>query len=91
MIGFVFRSPALLPNQLSLVRYVVSCCSADALPYGVMCEVKDGGKYKEDQWLQVQGIVQMGKYEDRPVAMIKVVSAKQIQPPENPYIFPPSQ
>ncbi|BBB90282.1 MAG TPA: TIGR03943 family protein [Methylomusa anaerophila] len=91
MTGFVFRSSALLPNQLDLVRYVITCCSADALPYGVLCEIKDADKYEDGKWLQVQGVIQMGKYEDQTVGTVKVVSAKEIVPPENPYVFPPAQ
>ncbi|WP_094603138.1 Putative two-component membrane permease complex subunit [Sporomusa silvacetica DSM 10669] len=89
--GFVFRSSGLMPNQLDLVRYVISCCAADARPFGVLCELKDADKYEDGKWLQIQGIVQMGKYEDQTVSMVKVVTAKEIKSPGDPYVFPLAQ
>jgi len=88
MTGFVFRSPGLANNQLSLVRYVILCCTADTLPYGVMCEVPDAKKYPDGSWLSIEGIVQMGTYKNENVAAIKITSAKQISEPKKPYIFP---
>jgi len=88
MTGFVFRSPALTTSQLSLVRYVITCCVADSLPYGVMCEVKDAKNYPDGTWLSIEGTVQMGKYEDTDTPFIKVTSLKQIEAPKKPYVFP---
>lgn len=88
MTGFVFRSPALTTNQLSLVRYVIMCCTSDTLPYGVLCETPDAKKYPDGTWLSIEGIIQMSTYEDKKVATIKITGAKQIKEPKNPYIFP---
>ncbi|MBP2656949.1 MAG: hypothetical protein H6Q73_4518 [Firmicutes bacterium] len=55
MTGFVFRPPGITNNQFSLVRYVIVCCPSDALPYGVLCEVKDASKYKDGTWLSIKG------------------------------------
>jgi putative membrane protein len=88
MTGFVFRSPGLKSNQLSLVRYVIVCCTSDTLPYGLMCEVPDAQKYPEGSWLTIEGVLQMSTFEDRDVPAIKVTSAKSIDKPKNPYIFP---
>ena len=88
MTGFVFRSPGLANNQLSLVRYVILCCTSDTLPYGVMCEIPDAQKYPDGSWLAIEGIVQMSTYEDKDVSVIKIKSAKKIDQPQKPYIFP---
>ncbi len=91
MTGFVFKPPEAANNQFSLVRYVVVCCTADALPYGVLCELKDAAKYKEGTWLTIKGVVQKTKYEDRSVPAIKITSLRQVPKPKEPYVFPPSQ
>lgn len=88
MTGFVFRSPGLKNNQLSLVRYVIMCCTSDTLPYGVLCEVPDANKYPDGSWLTVEGIIQMSTYENKDVPAIKIISARQIKEPQKPYIFP---
>ncbi len=91
MTGFVFRQPGTTNNQFSLVRYVIMCCTADALPYGVLCEIKDAAKYEEGSWLSIRGIIQKTTYEDQTVPVIKITSIKQVQEPKNPYVFPPGQ
>lgn len=89
--GFVFRGPADTGTQFSLVRYVVVCCTADALPYGILCETKDAAKYQNGTWLSIKGIVQTSKYEEQTVPSIKITSLQQVSEPKNPYVFPLSQ
>lgn len=91
MTGFVFRSPSLTNSQISLVRYVIACCVADSLPYGVMCEIEDAKNYPDGTWLSIEGTVQMGHYEDKDIPFIKVTSVKQIETPRKPYVFPYNQ
>lgn len=88
MTGFVFRSPGLASNQLSLVRYVIMCCTADSLPYGLMCETTEAQKYPNGSWLSIQGVIIMSTYEGKDVPAIKITSSKQIKEPTDPYVFP---
>lgn len=88
MTGFVFRSPGLSDNQLSLVRYVIVCCAADALPYGVMCETKDAKQYPDGTWLTGKGILEMGHYKDQTTPVLRLTSVQVIKEPEKPYVFP---
>lgn len=89
MTGFVFKPPKLAPNQFSLVRYVVVCCTADALPYGILCELTAGTGYEEGTWLTVKGRIRQASYEDQMVPSIQITSVKKIPEPEKPYVFPP--
>ncbi|MEN6412911.1 MAG: TIGR03943 family protein [Veillonellales bacterium] len=91
MTGFVFRPPGITKNQFSLVRYVIVCCTADALPYGVLCECKNGEKFKDGTWLSIKGVIQQSNYEDKVVPAIKITSLKQVKEPQTPYVFPPNQ
>lgn len=88
MTGFVFRSPGQSRNQFSLVRYVITCCTADALPYGILCESKSPEQYPDGTWLEVQGVVQTGQDDDGSVGMIQLASIKKITQPKHPYVFP---
>lgn len=88
MTGFVFRSPGLASNQISLVRYVVMCCTADSLPYGIMCEGTDTENYPDGTWLSIVGRVQMSTYEDKNVPTIKITSLQKIEAPQEPYVYP---
>lgn len=86
--GFVFRGPEYSDSQFSLVRYVIVCCTADALPYGILCEVKDAAKYNDGTWLTIQGVVQTTKHGNESVPTIKITSMQQVPEPKEPYVFP---
>ncbi|CUH94990.1 hypothetical protein P22_1059 [Propionispora sp. 2/2-37] len=86
--GFVFRSPGLAENQLSLVRYVIVCCVADALPYGVMCETDDAKQYPDGTWLTGKGTLEMSHYKGQTTPVLKLTSIQVIKEPEKPYVFP---
>jgi putative membrane protein len=88
MTGFIFRSPGLANNQISLVRYVVMCCTADSLPFGVMCEGIEPQKYPDGTWLSIEGIIQMSTYDNKDTAAIKVTSLQKIEAPKDPYVYP---
>jgi putative membrane protein len=91
MTGFIFKSPSDANNQFSLVRYVIVCCTADALPYGVLCELDKADTYLEGTWLNVSGVIAKTKYEDKDVPTVKITSLKKVDQPKNPYVFPPAQ
>lgn len=91
MTGFVFKPPEAKANITSLVRYVIVCCTADAVPYGVLTELGEAGKYKDGTWLSIKGIIQQSTSEGRIGPVIKVTSWQQVKEPKNPYVFPPSQ
>lgn len=87
MTGFVFRSPD-TTGQLSLVRYVITCCVADSLPYGVTCEIKNAENYADGTWLSIEGNLKIRQQENKTIPFIKVTSVKQIEAPKKPYVFP---
>ena len=86
--GFVFRNPELAKNQISLVLYVVMCCTADSLPYGVMCEGANVENYPDGTWLSIEGVIQMSKYEEKDVPAVKITSLQPIKEPKEPYVYP---
>ncbi|MCC5465894.1 TIGR03943 family putative permease subunit [Pelosinus baikalensis] len=88
MTGFVFQIPGLANDQISLVRYVVMCCTADSLPYGVMCEGIEIQKYPDGTWLSIEGIIQMVTYDGKDAASIKITSLQKIEAPKDPYVYP---
>lgn len=88
MTGFVYKFPGHKPNEFALVRYVITCCTADALPYGVLVENKDAEQYQMGQWVEVPGVLEKGDYDGSPIAEIRATSVKKILQPQEPYVFP---
>lgn len=88
MDGFVFQSLELANSQISLVRYVVMCCTADSLPYGLMCEGIETKKYPDGTWLSIEGIIRRSTYDGKDAATIKITSLQKIEAPKDPYVYP---
>ncbi|SFG14510.1 putative membrane protein [Desulfotomaculum arcticum] len=88
MLGFVVKDQKFQAEQFGLVRYVITCCSADALPAGFLCEYTSAPDFNEGDWLNIRGTIELGKYEGETAPVIKVASISAAQQPENPYIYP---
>ena len=87
MTGFAFKNKADPGNYASLVRYIVNCCTADAVPYGILCDTNDF-QFENEKWYEVQGILQNYTYKGKNILVIKVDWAKQIDQTKSPYVFP---
>jgi len=88
MLGFVLKGQKYLSNQFGLVRYIITCCSADALPDGFICEYKNASSFIKGDWLNIRGTIELGKYEGKTIPVIKVTSVSTAEEPQNPYIYP---
>ncbi|MDF9408864.1 MAG: hypothetical protein A4E52_01981 [Pelotomaculum sp. PtaB.Bin013] len=88
MIGFVLKEQKFTTDQFGLVRYVITCCSADAMPDGFMCEYKNASNFREGDWLNIRGTIQLGKYEGNTIPVIRITAFSKAQEPQNPYIYP---
>ncbi|MFZ5641037.1 MAG: hypothetical protein ACOY4Q_10165 [Bacillota bacterium] len=43
--GFIYIDETLKPNQFGVVRYTISCCTADATVTGFLCETSKPVQY----------------------------------------------
>lgn len=86
--GFVYRQPDYAANRFGLVRFVVNCCTADAILDGMICEAEDALKYADGSWLQVRGTVALDNYDGQEIPVINIISLEPVEEPANPYIYP---
>lgn len=86
--GFVYREDNMPNNQFVVGRFAVSCCSADATPYGVMIDFPTAQSYPKDMWVKVTGIIQNGSYNGNDIFTIKATQIEKITTPDSPYIYP---
>lgn len=85
--GFVYKSPNFNDDQFVLVRYLITCCTADASPYGLFSETKEAGQYNQGDWITVQGVVTTTKINNIDNPAIAVSSIQRIEKPLNPYVY----
>ncbi|MDU0205433.1 MULTISPECIES: TIGR03943 family putative permease subunit [Paenibacillus] len=86
--GFVYREDNMASNQFVVGRFAVSCCSADATPYGVMIDFPTAETYPKDMWVKVTGTVQNGSYNGNDIFIIKATQIDKIEAPSSPYVYP---
>ncbi|WP_052486913.1 TIGR03943 family putative permease subunit [Gordoniibacillus kamchatkensis] len=86
--GFVYRQDDLQPDQLIVGRFAVSCCSADASPYGVLVEFPNAKAFAKDTWVKVTGTIEKGHYHDNDIFKVNAAKIEKIAAPKTPYVYP---
>lgn len=87
--GMVHRDKGMRDNQFAVTRLLLICCAADAVPVGLICESEDGCPVAEGAWVRVEGTLEEGVYMQRPLTILKVTAVDAIEPPPQPYVYPP--
>lgn len=86
--GFVYRDDTIGDGQFVLGRFAVQCCAADAIPYGIVVESPDAGKYASDKWMTVTGTLAKTTVDGGEVLLLKADAAAGIEPADDPYVYP---
>lgn len=82
--GFVTTDSTTPANEFVLTRFLISCCVADALSATVRVVGAPPGKFKEDQWVRVEGAMY-------PLGREVIVDASEVvgvNRPKHPYLNP---
>lgn len=85
--GMVLHDPGSVPSgDVMVLRYLVTCCIADARPVGLIVRDTSHGALKDNQWVTVTGTMAQDSTGGQKVA---VVAPKQITVVKsgNPYIY----
>ena len=83
-VGFVTRDSSMPANEFVLTRFLISCCVADALSAEVRVVGAPPGRFKQDEWVKVEGTLY-------PLGREVIVDAGEIAPvprPKKPYLSP---
>lgn len=86
--GFVYRTEEMNPAQFAIGRFAMSCCSADASPYGVLAEYPNAATYSEDTWVKVTGTIEKKPFNGTDIMALKVEKVQRIQEPTNKFVYP---
>lgn len=86
--GFVYKDKRFGENHFLVMRFVVSCCVADANVLGLLV---DGGKttnLENDQWVEVAGVFASSDLPNWKLPIVINAQVVQAQPPNQPYLYP---
>lgn len=86
-IGFVYKDENMSDDSFALLRFVITCCAADAQPIGVMVESENISYLENDQWVRVNGIVQIKEKEGERVLTIIADDVDSIPKPKEQYLY----
>jgi putative membrane protein len=86
--GFVYREGSMGLQQFGVSRFAISCCSADASPYGVMVNFGKASTLATDEWVTVTGKLGTMMYNGNEIIKIDVSKVSKIVPPKDPYVSP---
>ncbi|MNH72471.1 hypothetical protein D3C87_1183020 [compost metagenome] len=86
--GFVYREPSMKPNQFVIARFNIQCCTADAMPLGVLVEMNGGDQLKTDSWVHLSGKLGETSYGGNQVLKLDAEKAQPISAPDNVYVQP---
>jgi putative membrane protein len=71
-----------------LMRWVMWCCAADAVPASVAMNGNLGGTWKDQQWLDVTGTARFPSTMGQVIPQIDVTSVKKTDEPDEPFLSP---
>lgn len=79
--GLVYRPEIMPENYLTLFRFAIFCCAADALPVWVFVENPDVAAFGDDNWIRVDGTVRIVNFNGTDVPVIKADTILKTMPP----------
>lgn len=89
-IGYIYRVIDFEDNQFVLARdMLINEERTQSVVVGFLSEYKDVQNFKDGDWIELTGVVEMGKYHNKEIPIIKVKDIQQTSEPENPFVFPP--
>ncbi len=88
MLGFVIRNKDFAPQEFGLIRFIITCCTADASPVGFILKSKDAVDYKDGTWINIQGVIEVDNYDQQVVPVIEATSIERAAQPSDPYVYP---
>lgn len=87
--GMVYRPDIMPPNYLTLFRFAIFCCAADALPVWLFVENPDVTAFDDENWIRVDGTVTVVHFNGTDVPVIKAdtIEKKIVPPTAEQYLF----
>ena len=89
--GYVYRLMDFKENQFVLARdMLINEEGTQSVVVGFLVEYKDANNFKNGEWINATGVIEMGKYHNKEIPVIKADYIKQVKALENPFVLPPS-
>lgn len=89
--GFVYRVYDLNKEQFILGRNMIISSDFQTVVVGFLCHYKDAIKFKDSMWIELEGKITKGSYHGSDMPILEVNSIKEIEKPNDEYVYPPNE
>jgi putative membrane protein len=86
--GFVYRRAGQPSDEFLLSRFIVRCCTADAMAFSFPVHDSRGPSLARDTWVQVTGAIREGGTAGAVGPFVEATLATVIPQPSPPYLYP---
>ena len=86
--GFVFKDKTFKKNEFVPARLMMSCCSADLQPVGILCRYDKAAGLKQDTWITLTGKIEIVDYNGEKTPIIIAENIQKTEKPEKDYVYP---
>lgn len=89
--GYIYRLFDFENNQFVIARDMfINEEKTQTVVVGFLSEFKDAKDFETGEWVDLVGTIEMGKYHNEEIPIIKVKSLTKVEKPEQPFVNPPS-
>lgn len=89
--GYMYRLFDFDEEQFVLARDMfINNDRTQTVVVGFLCQYKDADNFENGEWVNITGIIEIGKYHNEEIPIIKVTDLKETAEPEEKIVNPPS-
>ncbi len=89
VIGAVFKDESQFgKDEFVPSRNLMTCCAADTVSIGLLCQYKDTDQLEVGSWVRVRGTVELSDFNGESMPIIKVTSVEATEKPIEDFIYP---
>lgn len=89
--GFVYRVYDLTKEQFVLGRNMIISSDFQSVVVGFLCQYKDAISFKDNCWVELEGEITKGIYHNSDMPILNVITIKEIDKPNDEYVYPPDE
>ena len=88
--GYIYRLLDFDKNQFVIARdMIIDKNKTKSVVVGFLCQYKDCDDFENGEWVNLTGILEMGKYHNEEIPIIKVIKLNETEEPEEKFVNPP--
>jgi len=88
LVGFVYRTADLPDDRFVVGRFVVRCCTADALALSFLVHYDRSSELTRDAWVDVNGILARTGGSGQAMPIVEAEQVTIVPQPSRPYLYP---